>query len=266
MTSSQAYMAAAEADTEIQTSAPAGAAVKKAAGAAAVLHGLAGMGSWVASAMAGLMAKPGKLPRQTCIDPSTGLLNRESFMVRGDRMLNACHRDKRAVTVAVFACEDLLAIRRMYGRNSSHMAVKRLVNKINGIAGLRGLAARTGMTEFTVMLPGVAREKALRVIARQLGNPVRIEFDAGEEEVVMLPAVVVETPGVGETSIENLLAEMSADARTQMQAFRDTATAQQVVSQSAAAKRAMPVMEEYLPDSMDRPHLPPTMPVALGAH
>ena len=212
-----------------------------------------------------LMRKPDELMEQTRIDRSTGLLNRDGFMLRGGRLLNECHREKRPVTVAVFGCDDLLTIRRMYGRKAAHKSLKRLVGKITDIAGSRGLAARTGMAEFTVMMPGLGNDKALQVIARHLGNPLRIEFESGNEEIVMVPILVVQTPSAAETSVESLYAELSADLQEMTLAARDPSAAQQSVSSPAATPRAVPVMQEYLPDGMDMPTLPPTMPVALGA-
>jgi diguanylate cyclase (GGDEF)-like protein len=212
-----------------------------------------------------LMRKPDELVEQTRTDRSTGLLNRDGFLLRGGRMLNDCHREKRPVTVAVFGCDDLMAIRRMYGRKAGHKSLNILVGKITDIAGSRGLAARTGMAEFTVMLPGASREKALQAIARQLGNPMRIEFDSANEEIVLVPTLVIETPGAGETSIENLHTELSNDLQEIVLAARNPSMVEQPLPSTPLAPKA-PVMQEYLPDDHEMPNLPPTMPVALGAN
>ncbi|CAN5726564.1 hypothetical protein BH11PSE7_BH11PSE7_04430 [soil metagenome] len=213
-----------------------------------------------------LMRKPDELVEQTRIDRATGLLNRDGFMLRGSRLLNECHREKRPVTVAVFGCDDLLAIRRMYGRKAGHKSLNILVGKMTDIAGSRGLAARTGMAEFTVMLPGASREKALQAIARQLGNPMRIEFDSANEEVVLVPTLVIETPAVAETSIENLHAELSNDLQEIILSARNPSMVEQPLTSTQVAPKAVPVMREYLPDESEMPNLPPTMPVALGLH
>jgi hypothetical protein len=55
------------------------------------------------------------------------------------------------------------------------------------------------------------REKAARELERVFGKPARIEFDAGECEVVLVPDVVVDCADPSTTSLETLCNGMSQE-------------------------------------------------------
>lgn len=205
------------------------------------------------------MRRPDELLEQSRVDRSTGLLNREGLVTHGDVLLRECRREKSPATVAVFGCEDLLAVHSTFGRKAGHKSLALLVSKLQAVAGSRGLVARTGPAEFSVMLPGISREKALLVIARHLGNPLRLELLVNGEEVVMAPLLVVESVGPGEATIEGAYADLSADLRELQDAARSGGTASQPLPPEPrmTAESATLVVPGNLPE---------TMPVALGAH
>jgi len=125
------------------------------------------------------------------MDASTGLYNLEGLMARGTEALHACAADRKPATLVVMDCADLQEVRTIYGRQTSRKVMARLVRKLNAIAGERGVVARTAPAEFTLLLPGVARERACQAIDRVLGRPGCIEYDAGDSEIVMVPNFVV---------------------------------------------------------------------------
>jgi hypothetical protein len=84
------------------------------------------------------------------------------------------------------------------------------VRKLEALCGTRGLAARTGPAEFTVLMP-VSRDKALASIARLLGSPMRIELDAGDSEIVMVPNFVVEAAGPDVACVSDIREELHGD-------------------------------------------------------
>jgi GGDEF domain-containing protein len=142
------------------------------------------------------------------IDSGTALYNHAGFVAHGDDMLAACRRDGRPLTLAVFDCSDLLEVRSIYGSRIARKLMARIVDKLTALTRDCGLAARTGPAEFTVVLPGLAREKALAAIQRLLGNPMRIELDAGDSEIVLVPGFLVETAGSDTVLVEELHAEL----------------------------------------------------------
>jgi len=145
------------------------------------------------------------------IDSGTSLYNMAGLAAHGDALLAACRRDKRPVSVAVFDCADLLEVREIYGSRMARKLMHRTVAKLNKLCGDHGVAARTGAAEFTIVLPGVGRDKALAAIARVLGSPTRIELDAGDSEIVMVPGFVVESAGPDVSCIAQIQQELRGD-------------------------------------------------------
>lgn len=121
------------------------------------------------------------------VDASTGLYNLDGLLARGTEALHACAADHKPATLVVMDCADLQEVRTIYGRQTSRKVMARLVRKLNAIAGERGVVARTAPAEFTLLLPGVPRDKACQTIDRVLGRPGCIEYDAGDSEIVMVP-------------------------------------------------------------------------------
>lgn len=142
------------------------------------------------------------------IDNSTALYNKEGFTVHGDKLLAACQRDNRPLSVAVFDCADLLEVRSIYGSRITRELMARIARKLTSLSADHGLAARTGRAEFSVVLPGLGREKALAAIARVLGSPLRIELDAGDSEIVLVPNFLVETAGCDTTGVDEIHQEL----------------------------------------------------------
>ena len=142
------------------------------------------------------------------IDSSSTLFNSSGFAAHGNEMLAASRRDKRPLSVAVFNCADLLEVRDIYGSKIARELMNRIVEKLSNVSAGNGLAARTGPAEFSVVLPGMGRDKAIAAIHRVLGNPMRIEMDAGDSEIVLVPEFLVEAAGPDVASVETLQQEL----------------------------------------------------------
>lgn len=162
-----------------------------------------------------VMRRPDETLESARIDSATALYNHAGFVAHGDEMLAASRGDGRPLSVVVFDCPDLLEVRAIYGSSMARKLMARIVRKLGALTADRGLAARTGATEFTVVLPGMGREKALAAIQRVLGNPMRIELDAGDSEIVLVPDFLVETAGSDTASVEGLHAELRRELARQ---------------------------------------------------
>jgi diguanylate cyclase (GGDEF)-like protein len=158
-----------------------------------------------------VMRAPDDVLEHERIDNSTELYNKTGFTVHGDDLLAACRRDNRPLSVAVFDCADLLEVRSIYGSRVARKLIARIAGKLNSLSGDHGLAARTGPAEFSVVLPGMAREKALAAIARVLGSPLRIELDAGDSEIVLVPNFLVERAGADTGSVDEIHQELQRE-------------------------------------------------------
>lgn len=142
------------------------------------------------------------------IDNSTQLYNKAGFSAHGAELLAACRRDNRPLSVAVFDCADLLEVRTIYGSRITRKLMARITRKLMRLCADQGLAARTGPAEFTVVLPGMNREKALAAIGRVLGTPMRIELDAGDSEIVLVPSFLVECAGPDVSCVDDMYEEL----------------------------------------------------------
>jgi len=125
-------------------------------------------------------------------DRSTGLYNRAGLFAAAQEALRSL-RDDAPVSVVVFEFADLHEVYDIYGATIARKVVARVVSRLRGVAGRRGLVGRTGSVQFTVVLPGASAEKAFGRLRRGLGNPACVEFDAGDSEIVLVPDMLVDT-------------------------------------------------------------------------
>ena len=166
--------------------------------------------AWPISALLGAVFQS---PEAWCmgrVDQTTGLYNRAGLLAYGGAMMDKARREQRALGIAVFDFEDLLEVRDIYGAAVYQQVLDHVVMKLRTLAGPRGLCARTGRAQFTVVLPACGRERALRAVQRVLGSPTRIELDTGEDEIVLVPDFMVES-GCGTESIGEVYKDMCRD-------------------------------------------------------
>lgn len=136
--------------------------------------------------------RPGEQVGKERIDSSTLLYNRGGFLAHGKLLQQRCRLERLELTLAVFDCNDLQEAREIYGSRTSRKLIDCIIQKLTLVAGERGLAARTGPTQFAVALP-MSRERALQMIERVMGNPSRFELEGGNSEIVLVPNLMVET-------------------------------------------------------------------------
>lgn len=151
-----------------------------------------------------VMRRPDEALESTRLDTGTRLYNMVGLAAHGNEMLVGTRRAGQPASIAVFDCADLLEVRSIYGSRIARKVMAKVVDKLTALAGGPGLAARTGPAEFTVVLPGMGREKALSAIHKALGSPIRIEFDAGDSEIVLVPSIAVQAIGNEVESIEEV--------------------------------------------------------------
>ena len=161
----------------------------------------------LAAAVAGLF--PQRLAHDH-MDPSTGLYNFEGLMSAADELLAPARRDGRPLTVIVIEFSDLREVRQLYGHAVSRKVVTNVVRKLQAVAGRRGLAGRTGAEQFTLVLP-TGRDRALQSLERVLGKTARIEFDGGDDEIVLVPDVAVDSTDAATECVQPLWDEMCRD-------------------------------------------------------
>lgn len=150
-------------------------------------------------------------------DASTGLHNMEGLLAQGTQVLQLCADERKPVCLVVFDCTDLQEVHTIYGRETGRRVMARLVRKLGAIAGEHGVAARTGPTEFCLLLPGLTRDGAQGAIDRVLGRPGCIEYDAGDSEIVMVPNFTVQTLDCAPHALQQAYAQQRAALAQRLQ-------------------------------------------------
>jgi diguanylate cyclase (GGDEF)-like protein len=147
--------------------------------------------------------------RAGLVDVSTGLYSRLGLVREGDALLARCQRADRRLALVVIEFPDLQEVQQIYGRRIGQKVVERVVSRMRRIAGVRGLAARTGRTQFTLLLPGKGRHEAYAAVQRVLGQPSRIEFDAGDSEIVLVPDMGGEAADAATRTVDEVYREVA---------------------------------------------------------
>lgn len=207
-----------------------------------------------------------------CIDPATRLCTLPGLLAYGEDLLAA--RSHPNATLAVFDCRDLLEVRRIYGNRIARTLVVRMAGKLAAIAGDHGLAARTGPAEFAVLLPGMDRERALRALQQVLGTPSRIEYEAGDSEIVLVPEFLLGRMGEDEddlAGLHRLLSRKLASAREhEAQRRRYLRRERERHSRPMSIPDEIPAPAQSRRERLRaapaaRPEIPPTLPLPLPA-
>src|SRR5438105_7339236 len=143
------------------------------------------------------LARPFREIPAGALDQSTGVYNRAGLFAAAEEIVHI-RAEGTPVSVVVVDCSDLRELYQIYGKSISRKVAGRLVRRLRVMAGLDGLVGRTGPAEFTVVLPGATQDKAIRVMQRVLGKPARVEFDAGDSEIVLVPDLLVDSLDAGD--------------------------------------------------------------------
>lgn len=143
------------------------------------------------------------------VDAGTGLYNRQGLGRAGEGLLQTARREGKPLSLVLLDFSDLPEVRSIYGREISRKLHLRVVRRMKAIAGAHGMAARTGKAQFTILLPGVGRERAQAMVQRLLGKPSRIEFDAGDSEIVLVPDILCEMAAADMETVDDLYSEVA---------------------------------------------------------
>ena len=146
-----------------------------------------------------------------------GLLDRYSLLAAGNRLQRGSRRD---AAVLLFDFEDLSELSELYGDSARRDAVRQVALGLRRVAGEQGLAARTGASQFTLLLPDCNRQEAITRAVRELGTPCRVELDLDGGEAVLVPDVLAEDfpkAGGGLAVLQRKLSERLAAHRLHRQ-------------------------------------------------
>lgn len=112
-----------------------------------------------------------RLEHRILLDPLTGLYNHTAFYTILNNQLEECRESGQAVTLAVIDIDDFKKINDHFGHENGNLVLIRLSSLLQTYCGPEGYACRYGGEEFTVIFPGIKKEKA-----RELMEKIRMEF------------------------------------------------------------------------------------------
>lgn len=141
------------------------------------------------------------------------LSDKSAFFALGDQRLAEARQGGRAISLALFEFSDLKEVRSIYGSRVKRELMAQLAAKMAAAAGSRGVVARTAANEFALLLPGADRNKSAQIISRAMGNPVRIEIESGDHEIVLVPEYQIECAGDEFDAMESLYRELCLDLK-----------------------------------------------------
>jgi GGDEF domain-containing protein len=151
------------------------------------IHELTGWLGWSASAR----ARAGVVRVST--DQKSWDLDQEAMFKTGHDMLSRSSVGHQLLSVVVFDLSDLPELECIFGVQAAEEMIVQTAARLQRLATRKGLAARTGATVFTVLLPGVGHDQALHLIGAALGQPCCIELEAGGDEIMLAPEFRVRT-------------------------------------------------------------------------
>ena len=156
--------------------------------------------------------------------------SRKAVVAAGNRMLKACRRGERPLTVAVVELSDLPEVRSLFGSDVAGQITRRMAVRLQAIATDRGLAERTSATQFTVLLPGMEAATARRALRAVFGEGGCVEYECDGDELVLLPEFeVAEVPAHHASILETYASVCTTVVRTRAPVARQPASPQSYV-------------------------------------
>lgn len=158
------------------------------------------------------------------------LFSRKAVVAAGNRMLKAGRGDERPLTLAVVELSDLPEVHSLFGRDAAGQITRRMAVRLQAIATDRGLAERTGATQFTVLLPGMEAATARRALRAVFGEAGCIEYECDGNELLLLPEFhVAQVPEHHASILETYASACAGVAKARAPVTRQPASARAYV-------------------------------------
>lgn len=116
------------------------------------------------------------MQREAQQDPLTELYNHRYFQRKAEVLFADCAKDK--LTLLLFSLDDFRLFNELYGSEEGDRMLRRFGAMVQSIVGDRGIAARYGGKEFSVLLPHLDALTA-KAIAREVRELLERELSQG---------------------------------------------------------------------------------------
>lgn len=111
----------------------------------------------------------------------------------GDTMIADAHAAGHPLTVVVFEQPDLPELHALFGGDAARTVTARFNQKLQALAGARGLAIRSDATTWTVLLPGLDGPQAVDAVRSVFGPSLAVELESEGEEILLVPTMELRT-------------------------------------------------------------------------
>jgi len=126
-----------------------------------------------------------KIQDQANRDYLTGMFNRRYFCEQGELLLGQAQKNNSPVSVAMLDIDRFKSINDEYGHEAGDQVLKFLARELENTLG-RFLLARTGGEEFSLILPGLDKEKSFSLLdgfRKHINNQV---IDVNDDEILRI--------------------------------------------------------------------------------
>ena len=126
-----------------------------------------------------------KIQDQANRDYLTGMFNRRYFCEQGELLLDQAQKNNSPVSVAMLDIDRFKSINDEYGHEAGDQVLKFLARELENTLG-RFLLARTGGEEFSLILPGLDKEKSFSLLdgfRKHINNQV---IDVNDDEILRI--------------------------------------------------------------------------------
>jgi diguanylate cyclase (GGDEF)-like protein len=118
-----------------------------------------------------------ELTAQVNTDVLTKVATRQYLMQRVELEINYCHKNKLALSLAIFDLDDFKEINDSYGHSTGDLALQNVCLAVNKMINKEDLIARFGGDEFVLLLPNQDINSALQLVdeIKNTINKIKIE-------------------------------------------------------------------------------------------
>lgn len=150
-------------------------------------------------------------------DPLTGLPHRQLFLEELRRAVDEAKAGDEQLGVLCLDLYGFKWVNESMGHRIGDLLLRKVGERLCGVAGVTGTVARIGGDEFAVLVPGGRRTREIRAVATQVVNSLGEPFAVGEGEVMVAASaglsIYPDDASDPESLLSNAVAALAATAR-----------------------------------------------------